>query len=440
MSRGGMQSPLKIAKIEVTSSPTEASHAVRKDYVDALVNNLDWKASVRVATTGNGTLASAFDNGSSVDGVTLATGNRILIKNQGTGSENGIYTVNASGAPTRATDFDADAEVTGGALVAVEEGTANADKTFQLTTNNPITVGSTSLVFAEFGGTQSASDISWTNPVTSTVHLKKDATTATTHLEMLRLELSDEGVDMNIGHGPGIDFYVGETSGSNYGGSVAVVREVAGDADSAAGMAFHTAADDQTPAAAREKMRITSAGNVGINVTDPDTTLEVQGIISGRDNFYSITSGSGNIDHTAINRSTNIYIRRTLGTGDQIRIPQPTAANGGMILTYHFASAATSGGDSVVMLQNSESAAFEGITTLQSTGAKMDTASTAAVDGVKCLVFDSDAADRAGGARGTVLEIHYHGDTGRVWFVCKGQTTAATPALSTGHYNTTGWS
>lgn len=110
-----------------------------------------YKEPVRAASTANGVLASAFENGDSLDGVTLATGDRILIKNQTTASENGIYTVNASGAPARATDFDENAEVVSGALVVVQEGTANADKLFELTTDGTITVGSTNLTFSEVG-------------------------------------------------------------------------------------------------------------------------------------------------------------------------------------------------------------------------------------------------------------------------------------------------
>ena len=90
--------------------------------------------------------------------------------------------------------------------------------------------------------------------------------------EFLRLTQTDAGVDMDVGHGPGIFFYVGETSGNDHGGTVAVVREIASDADSAAAMVFHTAVDDTTPA---ERMRISSTGLVGIGVTDPDTQLEV---------------------------------------------------------------------------------------------------------------------------------------------------------------------
>ena len=113
---------------------------------------VDWKDSVRAASTANGTLATAFENGDSMDGVTLATGDRILLKDQSTGAENGIYTVNASGAPTRATDADADNEVTSMLTVAVEEGTTNAGTTWQLTTTGAIVVDTTALTFAQLGG------------------------------------------------------------------------------------------------------------------------------------------------------------------------------------------------------------------------------------------------------------------------------------------------
>ena len=86
------------------------------------------------------------------NGITLATGDRILLKNQSTGSQNGIYTVNASGAPTRATDFDEDSEVTGGTFFFVEEGTTNADNGFVMTNDGTVTVGSTALVFTQFSG------------------------------------------------------------------------------------------------------------------------------------------------------------------------------------------------------------------------------------------------------------------------------------------------
>lgn len=131
-------------------TPTNATDAATKGYVDNAVQGLSWKQAVRVATTTNGTLASAYENGDTIDGVTLATGDRILIKDQSTGSENGIYTVNASGAPTRALDANTSAEVDS-MTVYVEQGTANADTVWTLTTNDP-TLDSTALVFAQING------------------------------------------------------------------------------------------------------------------------------------------------------------------------------------------------------------------------------------------------------------------------------------------------
>lgn len=110
------------------------------------------KASVRAATTAAGTLATSFENGDAIDGITLATGDRILIKNQAAPAENGIYTVNASGAPTRATDADAASEFEGGCLVYVEEGTVNAKSVWGCTATGAITLGTTALPFAHLAG------------------------------------------------------------------------------------------------------------------------------------------------------------------------------------------------------------------------------------------------------------------------------------------------
>jgi hypothetical protein len=139
-------------KIINLALPTQDQDAASKAYVDSVANGLDVKDSVRVATTSAGTLASNFSNGDTIDGITLATGDRILIKDQSTGSENGIYVVNASGAPTRAEDFDSDAGVSSGAFTFVEEGTVNADSGYVLSTDGAITIDTTALVFTQFSG------------------------------------------------------------------------------------------------------------------------------------------------------------------------------------------------------------------------------------------------------------------------------------------------
>tara|TARA_B110000285_G_scaffold52075_1_gene59273 strand:+ start:1857 stop:3203 length:1347 start_codon:yes stop_codon:yes gene_type:complete len=120
--------------------------------------DFDYKDSCRVATTANGTLSSAFANGQTIDGVTLATGNRILIKNQTAGAVNGIYTVNASGAPTRAIDANSSSKVTSGLFTSVSEGTANADKSFVLTTNDAIVLDTDAIAFAEITSSISGLD------------------------------------------------------------------------------------------------------------------------------------------------------------------------------------------------------------------------------------------------------------------------------------------
>ena len=138
-------------KLTGLADPTSAQHAATKNYVDSVASGLDFKASVRVATTAALTLASAFENGDTVDGVVLATGNRILIKNQASSIANGIYTVNSSGAPTRATDADTNTEVTSGMFCFVTEGTTNGDTGWVLTTNDAdINVGVAGLDFAQF--------------------------------------------------------------------------------------------------------------------------------------------------------------------------------------------------------------------------------------------------------------------------------------------------
>jgi len=138
-------------KITGLGTPSADADAATKAYVDAAVNNINIHESVLAATTTNGTLSTAYANGQVIDGVTLATGNRILIKNQTTGSENGIYTVNASGAPTRATDYDLAGEVSSGDFIFVRTGTTNAN-TGWIQTANVTTVGTDSLTFTQFSG------------------------------------------------------------------------------------------------------------------------------------------------------------------------------------------------------------------------------------------------------------------------------------------------
>jgi hypothetical protein len=139
------------SKITGLGTPTDGTDAATKEYVDALGEGLHIHASVVAATTDNITLATDVENGDTLDGVTLATGNRILVKNQSTASENGIYVVAESGAPSRAADFDSPAEIDGGDFVFITGGTANDNKGF-VQINTVGTIGTDPIEFSQFSG------------------------------------------------------------------------------------------------------------------------------------------------------------------------------------------------------------------------------------------------------------------------------------------------
>ena len=136
--------------------PSASSDAATKNYVDTLVTGLRTRVIARVASTANVVLASGLENGDTLDGVTLATGNRVLLKNQTTTSQNGLYTVVASGTASRDTEFDTISELAG-QLILVSEGTTNADTMYLCTSDTSATLGSSAItytqVFPSSGGT-----------------------------------------------------------------------------------------------------------------------------------------------------------------------------------------------------------------------------------------------------------------------------------------------
>ena len=196
------------SRLQNLADGTSSSDAATKGQMDtaistavtSAVSNLDFKGSVRVASTANVSTSSAP---SSIDGVTLSSGDRILLKDQTTGSQNGIYTFASAGsALTRATDADANAEVTPGLWVVVEEGTANADKAFFLTTNGPITVGTTSLTFAQYTvGSSSINKYSETGPSSGGTTWTITHSLGTKDVVVsVRTASGDEEVDVTVVH------------------------------------------------------------------------------------------------------------------------------------------------------------------------------------------------------------------------------------------------
>jgi len=128
--------------------PTLDDHAANKAYVDSVAQGLDVKDSVRAASTGDVNVGTPA---STMDGVNLVSGDRVLLKNQTTASQNGIYTYETTGL-VRAIDMDASGEFVG-AFFFVEEGTVNSDQGYVMSANGPITVGSSDIEFTKFTGT-----------------------------------------------------------------------------------------------------------------------------------------------------------------------------------------------------------------------------------------------------------------------------------------------
>jgi len=145
-------SPTFTGTVTIPVTPSNSTDAASKGYVDSVKQSLDIKDSVRVASTANIAVATALIDSSTIDGVVVATGDRVLLKDQSTASENGIYVVVASGAASRSTDADVSAEVTSGMYTFVSAGTASASMGFVLTTADTITLNTTSLVFTQFSG------------------------------------------------------------------------------------------------------------------------------------------------------------------------------------------------------------------------------------------------------------------------------------------------
>lgn len=135
-----------------SSSSDAASASWVSSQIASFLNGQDWKASVRAATTANITLSGT----QTIDGVALEAGDRVLVKNQTTGSQNGIYVV-AADAWTRATDADSDADVTKAMTVPVEGGgTTNGGTVWLLSNSGAITVGTTDLTFVQIGAAGAA--------------------------------------------------------------------------------------------------------------------------------------------------------------------------------------------------------------------------------------------------------------------------------------------
>ena len=176
----------------IVASPSDATSAASKAYVDSVSTGLHWLAPVRVATTQNGTLSTAYASGQTVDGVLLSSGDRILLKNQTTGTENGVYVGQLSGSPQRAEDIQSGDSAVSHA-VFVSEGTVNADNGFVCTNDTGSgVVGTDALVFVQFSGAGQIIAGDALSKTGNTLDVKVDDSTIEVNSDALRVK--DAGI------------------------------------------------------------------------------------------------------------------------------------------------------------------------------------------------------------------------------------------------------
>ena len=306
------------------ATPTDAAHIATKGYVDSARQGLDVKQSVRVATTAAINLSSDLEAGDVIDGVTLVAGDRVLVKEQGTASENGIYVAVASGAASRSSDANGTAdtgELKPGTFTFVEEGTANADKGFVLSTNGTITVGTTAIAWTQFSGAGS---------FTSGDGLSKDGNTINVNVTANRTAITADAIDI-------ASTYVGQssittlgtiTTGTWNGTDVAVTAGGTGSSDEANARLNLASASGEasgrttsTPTLSRTAKQACAASSTGVSTTvvthnfaTSDVTVQI----------YEVATGNTVIGDTVRTNSNTVTVTMygTITAGDYVIVVQ----------------------------------------------------------------------------------------------------------------------
>ena len=291
-------------KITGLGTPTADADAVTKSYVDAIAQGIDAKASVVATTTANITLSGA----QTIDGVSVIAGNRVLVKDQTTASDNGIYLC-ASGSWTRTTDADTYAELVA-AYTFVEGGTVNANNGFICTIPTSGTLGSTSITFAQFSGAGQVVAGTGMSKTGNTLNVNT-ASSARIVVGADEIDLATTGVTASTYKSVTVDTFGRITAGTNpttisgFGITDAYTKT---EVDSSLSAKLSTTGGTMSGAIAMGTSKITGLGDP-TNAQDATTKTYVDGILgsatSAATSASAAATSASNASTSASNASTS---------------------------------------------------------------------------------------------------------------------------------------
>ena len=327
-------------KIESLGTPTASTDAATKQYVDDVAQGLAIQAPAIVASTG--TLATmsggtvTYDNGTAgvgatltisgstltvIDGITLSTDDRIVIKDEATSAHNGIYTYTSSTVLTRATDFDTPTEMAGGDFVFIQQGTVYNDTGWVMT--DPVTtIGTDPVTFVQFSGAGSFTAGAGLTLTGTVFSVNTDNLTTDIAGGNVVVKTSAQLTTPNIGEATGTSL---TATGNVAGGNLTTAGIVSATGNIIGGNVY---ANSGTIGASLLTGTLTTAAQPNVTSVGTLTSLTVTGnTSSGNLSTGGIVSATGNVSGGNITTAGNIDTTAGIFNGDGYGISNIAAGN-----------------------------------------------------------------------------------------------------------------